>query len=184
LYHNLLLFVLPAYYAAATLDSPNALFLSAVAAGALVTAVDPWFRRLVRPRRALGLGLFAFSIFAALNVALPLVGVRPVLSVEAGAAPAALPPPRALRRAGAPGGTAALRRAAGLAVLAALLAWAGRHLVPPAPLFIARAVAARAVSALEPVDVVPGSVPAATVAAWGGLTVYTAVYAPGRLGPG
>src|SRR5437899_13038787 len=34
LYHNLLLFVLPAYYAATTLDSPNVIFLVAVAAGA------------------------------------------------------------------------------------------------------------------------------------------------------
>src|SRR4029453_7496388 len=40
-YHNLLLFVLPAYYAAATLDSPNAIFPAMVAAGAPVTALDP-----------------------------------------------------------------------------------------------------------------------------------------------
>src|SRR5213593_830097 len=42
LYHGLLLFVLPAYYASATLDSPNVVFLACVMAGALVTAVDPW----------------------------------------------------------------------------------------------------------------------------------------------
>ena len=41
LYHNLLLFVLPAYYAAATLDSRNVVFPALVAAGALVTAIDP-----------------------------------------------------------------------------------------------------------------------------------------------
>ena len=34
LYHNLLLFVLPAYWASATLTSPNALFLAGIAAGA------------------------------------------------------------------------------------------------------------------------------------------------------
>jgi len=44
LYHGLLLFVLPAYYASATLTSVNVFFLGGVAAGALVTAVDPWYR--------------------------------------------------------------------------------------------------------------------------------------------
>ena len=34
---------------------------------------------------------------------------------------------------------------------------------------------------LEPVDVIDGSIPAATVAEWGELAAYTAVYAPGGL---
>jgi hypothetical protein len=51
--------------------------------------------------------------------------------------------------------------------------------VPPAPLFLARAVAARGVAELEPVEpVVGGVVPAATVLEWGELAAYTAVYAP------
>ena len=50
LYHGVLLFVLPAYYAATTLGSRNVFFLVAVAGGALLTAVDPWYRRLVGPR--------------------------------------------------------------------------------------------------------------------------------------
>ena len=45
LYHNLLLFVLPAYWASATLASPNGPFVAGVAAGALVTAVDPLLQR-------------------------------------------------------------------------------------------------------------------------------------------
>ena len=73
LYHNLLLFVLPAYYASATLTSVNVVFLAGVAAGALVTAVDPAYRSLVHPRAWLQHLLLGFSIFAALNVALPLV---------------------------------------------------------------------------------------------------------------
>jgi hypothetical protein len=68
-----------------------------------------------------------------------------------------------------------------LACLVALLAWFWRALVPPAPLFIARAVASRTVQALEPVDVVHGSVPASTVAAWGELAAFTAIHAPGGL---
>jgi len=184
LHHNLQLFVLPAYYASATLTSLNAFFLGGVVAGALVTGVDPWYRRLVHPRPWLGHWLFGFSIFSALNVALPLVGVRPILALGASAVLAAMALTPAFRRHAAIGWGRALRQAAALAVLAALLAWNGRALVPPAPLFIARAAAARTVALLEPVDVIEGSVPAATVAGWGQLAAFTAVYAPGGLRQG
>ncbi len=179
LYHNLLLFVLPAYYAAATLSSVNVLFPAGVAAGALVTSVDPWYRWLVHPRPWLSHALLAFAMFAALNVALPLVGVRPIVAVEGSAALAALALAPAFRREGAIGWTRVQLRALALAGLALAAAWAGRALVPPAPLFLARGVLARAVTNLEPVDPVEGgSVAAATVAEWGGLAAYTAVYAP------
>ena len=68
-----------------------------------------------------------------------------------------------------------------LAGLAMLAVWYGRALVPPAPLFLARAAAARTVTELEPVDVIHGAIPAATVAQWGELAAYTAVYAPSGL---
>jgi hypothetical protein len=182
LYHGLLLFVLPAYYASATLTSPNALFLAGVAAGALITAVDPWYRRLVRGHPWLSDLLFGFSIFAALNVALPLVGVRPNLALVGGALLAVMALTPVLRRQGTMGWARAHALAALLACLAALLVWYGRALLPPAPLFLARAVAARTVTMLEPVDVIEGgSVPAATVADWGELAAYTAVYAPSGL---
>jgi hypothetical protein len=181
LYHNLQLFVLPAYYASATLTSLNALFLAGLAAGAVVTAVDPWYRALVRPRPWLGQALLAFSVFAALNVALPLVGVRPILALEGSAVLAALGLAPVFRRGGVVDWPGALRRAGALACVAAALAWVGRGLVPPAPLFLARAVAARTVLMLEPVDAIEGSVPAATVAAWGELAAFTPVYAPGGL---
>lgn len=178
LYHNLLLFVLPAYYAAATLDSPNVVFLVAVAAGALVTTIDPWYRRLVHPRPWLNHALLGFSIFAALNVALPLVGVQPILALEGGAVLAALALAPAFRHRGA-GWWGAHARALGAAVLAVGLVWAGRILVPPAPLFLARTVVARTVAGLQPVDPVDGGVlTAATVMEWGELAAYTAVYAP------
>jgi hypothetical protein len=178
LYHNLLLFVLPAYYAAATLDSPNVVFPVAVAAGALVTAIDPLYRRLVHPRPWLNHALLGFSIFAALNVALPLVGVRPILALEGGAVLSALALAPAFRRGGA-GWLRAHARALGAAVLAIGLVWAGRILVPPAPLFLARAVVARAVTEMQPVEPVEGGVlAAATVMEWGELAAYTAVYAP------
>ncbi|MBI2529043.1 MAG: DUF2914 domain-containing protein [Candidatus Rokubacteria bacterium] len=178
LYHNLLLFVLPAYYASATLTSVNALFLAGVAAAALVTAVDPWYRALVPPRRWLKTALLGFSVFAALNVALPLVSVRPIIALEGGAALAALSLSPTLRRPGAARWRRAYLRAAALALVAALAVWLGRGLVPPAPLFLARAAVAREVSRLEPVDEARGAVRAATVVGWGGLVAYTAVHAP------
>ncbi len=181
LYHNLLLFVLPAYYASATLTSVNVVFLAGVAAGALVTAVDPAYRSLVHPRAWLQHLLLGFSIFAALNVALPLVGVRPILAVEGSAALAVMSLTPALRRRGTVSWAGAYARAAVLAGLAMVVVWYGRALVPPAPLFLARTVAARTVTDLTPVDVIQGSIPAAAVAEWGELAAYTAVYAPGGL---
>ena len=181
LYHNLLLFVLPAYYASATLTSVNALFLAGVAAGALVTAVDPWYRALVAPRPWLGHALLGFSVFAALNVALPLVSVRPIIALEGSAVLAALSLTPILRRPGAATWRQAHGRAAALALVAAVAVWLGRGLVPPAPLFLARATAAREVQRLEPVGETEGSIPAATVVGWGGIAAYTAVHAPAGL---
>src|SRR5262249_11736608 len=71
LYHNLLLFVLPAYYAAATLDSPNVIFPVLVAVGAVLTAIDPLYRRLVQPRPGLNPPLPGLSLFAAPHVPPP-----------------------------------------------------------------------------------------------------------------
>jgi hypothetical protein len=179
LYHNLLLFVLPAYYAAATLDSPNVVFPALVAAGALVTALDPVYRRVVSPRPWLSHALLGFSVFAALNVALPLVGVQPILALEASAVMAALALAPAFRREGFLGWLRAHALALAAASLALVLVWFARGLVPPAPLFLARAVAARGVAELEPVEPLEGGVvAAATVLEWGELAAYTAVYAP------
>jgi Family of unknown function (DUF5924)/Protein of unknown function (DUF2914) len=179
LYHNLLLFVLPAYYAAATLDSSNVVFPALVATGALVTALDPIYRRLVHPRPWLNHALLAFSVFAALNVALPLVGAQPILALEGSAVLAALALAPAFRRQVAFGWLRAHALALAAAALAVVLVWFGRGLVPPAPLFLARAVAAHGVAELEPVEPVEGGmVPAAIVLEWGELAAYTAVYAP------
>jgi hypothetical protein len=179
LYHNLLLFVLPGYYAATTFDSPNMVFPVLVAGGALVTAIDPVYRRVVHPRPWLNHALLGFSVFAALNVALPLVGVQPILALMGSALLSALALAPAFRRQVAFGWLRAHVHAVAAAVLALALVWAGRALVPPAPLFLARAVAARGVTELEPLEPVEGGVVAATtVLEWGQLAAYTAVYAP------
>src|SRR3989449_9462771 len=62
LYHGLLLFVLPAYYAAATLTALNGAFLALLVALALLTTLDPWYRAVVQPRPWLSPFLFLVSI--------------------------------------------------------------------------------------------------------------------------
>ena len=179
LYHNLLLFVLPAYYAAATLDSPNVIFPALVALGALVTAVDPLYRKLVEPRRWLNHALLGFSFFAALNVALPLVRVPPIGALEASAVLSALALAPAFHREGRFGWIRAHAKAVVAAFVSLVLIWFARGLVPPAPLFLARSVIARDVADLQPVDPAEDHVlSSSTVLEWGQLAAYTAVYAP------
>ena len=181
LYHNLLLFVLPAYWASATLTSPNVIFVVGVALGALITAIDPLYSALGRQYRWLKHGLLAFSIFAALNVALPLVGVRPGVALVGSAALAGLALAPAFRGTGMgwPGG---LVRATTAAFIGISLVWIGRVVVPPAPVFLAAKQVARDVRELEPVDAIDGPIPAATVVEWGGaVAAYTAVHAPAGL---
>jgi hypothetical protein len=181
--HGLLLFVLPAYYATATLDSPNVILLLALAVGAVVTAVDPMYRRLVAPYPWVGDALLGLSMFGALNVALPLVRVPPGTALVASAAVAGAALAPAFHRGGASWPRAGAR-AAGLAVLAAVAVWYGRAAVPPVPLFLAHATMARDVVALEPVDPIRGTIPAATIRKWGGLAAYTAIHAPAGLRQG
>jgi hypothetical protein len=181
LYHNLLLFVLPAYYASATLTSLNAGFLAAIALGALVTAIDPWYRAIVQPHPWVGYLLLGLSIFAALNVALPLVGIRPIVALLGSAALAALALTPAFRRRGAVSWGRAHSYAVATAAVAMVAVWSGRALVPPAPLFLARAVVARDVVNLEPVDAATGHMGAASVAGWPGLVAFTPVHAPAGL---
>ena len=181
LYHGLLLFVLPAYWASATLDSVNAIFLAGVVVGALVTAIDPWYSAIVHPRPWLNQILLGFSIFTALNVALPLLRIKPIFALEGAAALSLLAMTPVFRDRGALTWPRAHSRAVALAVVAMVAVWFGRAAVPPAPLFVARATVARDVTMLEPLEPVSSPIPASSVATWGGLTAYTAVYAPAGL---
>ncbi len=181
LYHGLLLFVLPAYYASATLTSVNALFLALLVALTLLATFDPWYQIVVHPRPWLGLVFFVVSIFAALNVALPLVAVPPhaALLLAAWTATVALTPE--LRRARDWPWRIALGTTAlgGLAIAAAV--FMARFAIPPAPMALARATFARGIAGFEPQDVIAGSITAAELRASGGLIAYTAVYAPAGL---
>ena len=179
LYHGLLLFVLPGYFASTTFDSITVLFFAALAVAALLTTVDPWYRAVVRPRPWLGLTFFGFSLFSGLNVALPLVGVPPAGAVVASAALGALGlTPTFFRRGGR--WRVAVAQAGTVAVFAVLTAWLARSAVPPAPVSLVRPTLARGVAGLEPIDPV-ARVTLEELRAWGGLVAFTPVAAPAGL---
>ncbi len=181
LYHGLLLFALPAYYASATLTSPNVVFVALLLLLALLATFDPWYQAVVHPRPWLGYVFLSVSTFAALAVALPLVGVPPHVSLLASAwvSVAALGP--AIRR----GRRWPWRRSLGvscaLGIGAALVVSQVRFLVPPAPLTIARAALAWSLSGLEPGELLGSRVSAADLRRFGGVFAYTAIYAPRSL---
>jgi hypothetical protein len=180
LYHGLLLFVLPAYWASATLTSVNVVFLLVLVLLAILATFDPWYRAIVHPRPWLGCVFFVVSIFAALNVALPLVGLPPIGALMASAFVASLAITPVVRRAGGRTWRAALRVTVALGVVAAALAAVGRAWIPPAPLFMARAALVWDLPDLDAIQALPTTLAAAEVKERG-LVAYTAIYAPAGL---
>jgi uncharacterized protein DUF5924/DUF2914 family protein len=180
LYHGLLVFVLPAYWASTTLTSPNVLFLTVLVWLALVATFDPWYRALVHPRPWLNQVFFVVAIFAALTVALPLVGFPPIaaLLLSAWLAVMALTP--AVRRARDWSWPTACAVTSGAALAAMMVVSLGRGGIPPVPLSLADAAMARDVADGEPRQRLDGALRAADLHA-GGLVAYTAVYAPAGL---
>jgi hypothetical protein len=180
LYHGVLLFLLPAYWAATTLGSPNVVLLILLAALALLTTIDPWYRAIAKPWPWVGHGLFLVSTFAALNLALPLVGVPPftALLVAAWLAVAGITP--AVRRARHWSWLTAIvvTTLAGLAAAAAVGRWC--VVVPPAPMFLARGELGWTVGALESLEPVPSAIHVGELHERG-LVARTAIYAPAGL---
>ena len=183
LYHGLLLFVLPAYYAAATLTSVNVVFVALLVVLALLATFDPWYAALVHPRPWLGAVFFMLSIFAALNVALPLLGVRPyvALLISAWAAVVAVTP--AVRAALVWSWSSAALATSVLGIVAAAAVSAGCVVIPPAPLFVARASLAWTMGTTgttDSTDPVTRDIRTDDLRERG-LTAYTAIYAPAGL---
>ncbi|MGH7279072.1 MAG: DUF5924 family protein, partial [Candidatus Rokuibacteriota bacterium] len=180
LYHGLLLFVLPAYYASATVTSVNIGFVAVLAALALLATFDPWWQALVHPRPWVVYVFFVVAIFAALNVALPLVGMPPyaALVLSAFLSVVALTP--VVRRARELAWPIAARFTVAAAILAASLAALGRAWVPPVPLTLAGASLAWATASVESLEPEPSRIPAGELHERG-LTAYTAIYAPAGL---
>jgi uncharacterized protein DUF5924/DUF2914 family protein len=181
LYHGLLLFALPAYYASATLDSINIVFVGLLLALALLATFDPWYQAVVHPRPWLHDVFFVVSTFAALGIALPLVGVPPLLSLRASAwtSVAVLAP--VLRRARRWPWRQALGVAGALGIVAAVAVGPLRLWVPPAPLTVARAALVWSMNGLDPGEPLGRRVSVAELRRLGGVFAYSAVYAPRSL---
>jgi len=180
LFHGLLLFLLPIYYASTTLASANVWFLVALAGAALVTTIDPWYRAVTLRFRWIEVLLFGFGLFASLNVAFPLLGVQSTLSLilSGGLSMLALAP--IFRRGPDASWIGALIRAGLWGVAFALLLWSLRGWIPPVPLHLTRATFARSVIRLEPVQPV-SSLSAGELRTWGGVAAFSAVAAPAGL---
>jgi hypothetical protein len=135
----------------------------------------------VHPRPWANYVFFVVSTFAALAVALPLVGVppHPSLLLSAWASVFTLAP--ALRRARRWPWPRVIGVAAGLGIGAAVLVNELRLVVPPAPLTVARAGLAWSVKNLEPVGPLGSRISVADLHRAGGIVAYTAVYAPESL---
>jgi hypothetical protein len=181
LLHAVLLFILPAYYASTTLASANVVFLVVLCALATLVTFDPWFSAIVEPRPWMGHLALLITVFAALNVALPLVRVPPFPATIISAAVAAFALTPMLRRPGSIGWGRAVRLGLGGAAVAALLVALGRGLIPPAPLALASTAIARSIAEWEPVDRVIGSITVGELREWGSLVAYTSIYAPAGL---
>jgi hypothetical protein len=180
LYHGLLLFLLPAYWAATTLTSVNAGFLALLVLLALLATFDPWYRALVQPWPWFGYVFFVVSTFGALNLALPLVGVSPFVALLAAACLAVVALTPSVRRARGWRWSTALAGTtlAGLTIAAAAGSWCPA--IPPAPLFLARAELGWAVATLDSLEPVADAIRASELHERG-LVAYTAVYAPAGL---
>lgn len=180
LFHGLLLFLLPIYYASTTLTSANVWFLVALAGAALVTAIDPWYRAIILRFRWIEVLLFGFGLFASLDVAFPLLGVRSTLSLILSGIFSMLALSPIFRRGPDPSWRDAFVRAGMWGVALALLLWPLRGWIPPVPLHLSRATFAKSVIRLEPVQPVL-TLSAGELQAWGGVAAFSAVTAPAGL---
>jgi len=180
LFHGLLLFLLPIYYASTTLTSRNVLFLILLAAAAILTAIDPWYKVVMLQFRRIEILLFGFGLFASLNVAFPLLRVQSTwaLILSGIVSMVALTP--AFRRGVDASWWDRLFRAGMWAVIVALLLWPVRGWIPPVPLQLTRATFAKSVDRLEPEQPV-SNLSVDEVRTWQGITAYTAIAAPAGL---
>ena len=180
LHQDLLLFLLPIYYASTTLSSPNVLFLLLLVTAALLTTIDPLYRATILRYPWAGHALFAFGLFASLNVGLPLIRLRSAWALVLSAVLSLLALTPAIRRGFELSWRNATLGAALGASLGAAILWSVRDWIPPGPLRLSAATFARSVENLEPVEPIE-KVSAADLQAWGELVCYTAVSAPAGL---
>ncbi len=73
LYQQMLFFVLPVYYASATLGSRNTVFLLLVILSAILSTLDLIYDRHLSVKQSLTAFFFAFNLFTVINVMLPVL---------------------------------------------------------------------------------------------------------------
>lgn len=138
-YQQMLFFVLPIYYASATLFSRNIIFVLLVGLSAILSTLDIVYDRHLSVSRTLSALFFAFNIFALINVMLPVLwSVSNTWTTRISAVIAAVgfltlfhPLAQSTRR----------RIALGTLIIISLTALVevGRAFIPPAPLSLANA---------------------------------------------
>jgi hypothetical protein len=141
LYQGMLFFLLPFYWKSTTFDAPNAWFVVALGACALLSTLDIVFDRVLMRFQTLASVFHGFTLFACLNLLIPAIfpDVRVSIALLSAAAVSII----AFWTFHAPSWTYREPKWLGLlagAVLAGVgLAWVARPLVPPVPLWLARA---------------------------------------------
>ena len=138
LYQSMLFFLVPFYWKAATLDSPNRFFLYLLGLLAVLSTVDVVFDNVLMRYKGPASLVYLFILFACLNLVLPAIfpDTRTLVTLLSAAALATLVffsmhvPLRNLAR---PVWWFALLAALGAAVFSA---YAGRRAIPPVPLYV------------------------------------------------
>lgn len=136
-YQQMLFFVLPIYYASATLFSRNIVFVLLVGLSAILSTLDIIYDRHLSVSRTLTALFFAFNLFALINVMLPVLwSVSNTWTTRLSAVLAAMgfltlfyPLAKSKRRSVALGVLI-------IVLLVAVVEW-GRTFIPPAPLRLA-----------------------------------------------
>jgi hypothetical protein len=180
LYHGIMLFLLPPYFASTTVSSVNVLFFALLVVLAVLATFDPWYSAVVHPRPWFHTVYFLVATFGALNMALPLVGVPTHLALIASAWLAVVALAPVICRAGGWGWRRGLGVTASAAMLAAVLAYTGSAVIPPAPLSLVRGTIAWDTGGVESLEPVSGAVPVEEMRTRG-LLAYTAISAPAGL---
>lgn len=186
LYQGMLFFLLPFYWKSSTLDAPNAWFVVALGVCALLSTLDIVFDHVLMRFSTLASVFHGFTLFACLDLLLPALfpDVRPSTALLAAAGVAIL----AFWTFHAPSWTYGEPKWLGLLAAAVLgsagLAWELRALVPPVPLYLARAAVGPArladgESALLPDGRLKLEVKALHVSTVKDLVAVTDVAAPG-----
>jgi hypothetical protein len=173
-YQQLLFFLLPIYYSSTTMGSRNMVFLVLLSVSAVLSTLDIIYDRYLSVRWQLTALFFAFNLFAAINVMLPVLwAVSHRWSLWISAILALFGFDSMLYRLSGLHGRSAnlLRIAAGLGLLAIITIF--QPFIPPAPLSLVSAQFGRSVRALEIVT------PLATIPTMPGkIAVMTSIKAP------